>query len=139
MSVQPARWVAAALLAALVVTPGCGNETGPTGSGEFEVSLVSPNTDGALVLTVRGGLSGQPRAAAAGVVVYARRISDSEWRVLAFGTITGGPLLRLTVPDVSAVEQYRVTVDEAAGIDNQVRPDLANYAAVCSPRGSSGN
>jgi len=129
MSVQPALWVVAVLLAALVTTHGCGNETGPTVSGEFDVSLVSPNTDGALVLTVRGRLSEQPRGTAGVTTVYARPVSDSEWRVLVFGTISGGPLLRLTVPDVSAMEQYRVSVDEVAGLDNQLRPDLTSYAA----------
>lgn len=119
----------AALLLAAALLPACdaGAPAKPQ-PGDLTVTLATPNTDGAMVVTLTGpGVASAVQAAAPGAVV--RSLTQGGTTTVAvFGTLGAGPLLRVTVPDVRQAKQYTAVVREAADAQNAPRESLAGYA-----------
>ncbi|HEX8691468.1 MAG TPA: hypothetical protein VF746_03440 [Longimicrobium sp.] len=122
------RW---APLAAAALLAACGGDGGtPTPvPGELVLRLETPFTDDrAMVVSLSGpGAIASVAPARAGTSVYSTAPGGTTRRVAVFGAITGGDLLRLSVPDVNRARAYTATVVEAAGLSNQPRADVSGY------------
>lgn len=124
-----------ALLLAAALLPACGG--GDAGApatpqpGDLTVTLATPNTDAAMVISITGpGVVGAVQAVSPEAVVRTRTQGTTTTVALfaAHGTLGAGPLLRLSVPDVRQAKQYAALVREAADLQNAQRASLAGYA-----------
>lgn len=114
---------------------GCGEATGPREPtpGPLTVSLGAPEgvSTGAVVVVLSGPEpAADVRAVEAAHRVYSRN-GTGVVKTVVFGTIVPGPLLRFDVPDTGDAEAWSVTIVEAAGIDNAVKP-LTGYTVTVS-------
>ena len=118
-----------ALLLAAALLPACdAGEPAKPQPGDLTVTLATPNTDGAMVVSITGpGVVGAVQAAAPGAVVRSRT-QGTTTTVAVFGTLGAGPLLRVSVPDLRQAKQYAAVVREAADAQNAPRATLAGYA-----------
>jgi hypothetical protein len=124
--------VVATLAGAGVALATCDDGAGPLtpagGTTELLVSLLSPNADGGLLLTLTGPSLPEPVPEPGFWRFFTRRVSDTEIRMVIFGSISAGPLFSLTVPDAAATSEYGATIIEVSGQDDQVRSNLNGYA-----------
>jgi hypothetical protein len=124
------RFVCAA--AALLVTLGCGGENGgtpPQARGDLTLSYVVTGNDvGAVLLTISGGDVEAVTAIPAGVTVSVASQSTGVTRVVVTGGLASGDLLKVRVPDVNAVDEYVVRIEQVAH---------AETFALLDPTGSS--
>lgn len=101
------------------------------------VSVVLASTatdDGAILLTIDGPSIGDVEAARNDLIVFSHRPGGTRLDVAVFGHNLSGALLTMTVPDVSRIDGYSLTVGEVAGPDNQLRSDLEGYRLSLVPR-----
>jgi hypothetical protein len=119
----------AALLLAAALLPACvADEPATPQPGDLTVTLATPNTDGAMVVSITGpGVVGAVQAASPGAVVRSRTAGTTT-TVAVFGALGAGPLLRVSVPDVRQAKQYAAVVREAADAQNAPRASLSGYA-----------
>ncbi len=109
-------------LAAGALILGCGGDdsTGPPQQlpqpGQLRVTL-SGSSVGAVVLTVTG--SGITSPVASGGVSLYQDLSGGTLRAAVVGSSLSGEVLRFTVSDVRQVASYQVSLQQAAGNDNQ--------------------
>jgi hypothetical protein len=105
------RAVVAALALALL---GCGGtEPVPVTPGELAIQLTAPGTPpGAMVLTVSGGpIAGFTPANG----IESALSTDAEGtHLLLVGTLDGGVVGRLQIPDVALATRYVVRIDQVA-------------------------
>lgn len=110
-------------LAAGALILGCGGDdsTGPPQQlpqpGQLRVTLSGGSSVGAVVLTVTG--SGITSPVASGGVSLYHDLSGETLRAAVVGSSLSGEVMRFTVPDVRQVASYRVSLQQAAGNDNQ--------------------
>ena len=102
--------------------------------GTLTARLVTPHTDdGAILLDITGPAPATDFAAAApGAVVYAKP-SGNTTRVAVFGSIGSGPLIRFSVPDVNAAQQYSAQVAEASDRASALRTSVTGYQITFAP------
>lgn len=120
----------AAMAILLAHLSACSEEAGPVApsQGVAGLSLTSPHTDdGALLFTITGAVIGDPEPARAGLLVFSHPAGAGTLRVAVFGHDLSGTLLNVTVPDVSRVSSYTLTIEEVAGPRNQLRSTLTGY------------
>lgn len=118
------RLVLVTLLAGGLIA-GCGGDdpTGPAPApqpqpGELMVTVSSTaGSVGAVILHVTGPGITDPTAAG-GASLY-HHLSGNTLRAAAVGTSLSGAVLRFSVPDVRQHSGYAVTVQQAAGNDNE--------------------
>jgi len=109
-------------LAAGALILGCGGDdsTGPPQQlpqpGQLRVTL-SGSSVGAVVLTVTG--SGITSPVASGGVSLYHDLSGGTLLAAVVGSSLSGEVLRFTVSDVRQVASYQVSLQQAAGNDNQ--------------------
>ncbi len=110
-------------LAAGVMILGCGGDdsTGPPRQlpepGQLRVTLSGGSPVGAVVFTVTG--SGITSPVASGGASLYHDLSGGTLLAAVVGASLSGEVLRFTVPDVRQVASYQVSVQQAAGNDNQ--------------------
>ena len=112
-------------LATVVFMAGCGGNdaTGPQPSpqpqpGQLRVTVVpTAGSTGVVVLHVTGPSITSPTAGG-GASLY-HDLSGGTLRAAVVGTSLSGEVLRFSVPDVQGVSDYGVTVEQAAGNDNE--------------------
>ena len=115
--------------------PPSGQPTAPVAvPGTLTVRLVTPFTDdGALLLDITGPAPVTDVAAAAQGVVAHARSSGNATRVAVFGSLGGGALVRFSVPDINAVQQYAVQVAEASDRASVLRSSVTGYQLTIAP------
>lgn len=117
-------WVLVALAGAV----SCGS-TEPAGpeSGVIVASLNTPNDrDGALVIRIIGEQS-ELRAAGSYRMATANAVQGTTMRVILSGQIADGAVLEFTVPDISKLGTYAVTVEQAAARGSYALLDPSGY------------
>ena len=102
--------------------------------GTLTVRLVTPNgDDGAIVFEITGPAPAtEVTAAAPGAVVHARANGNTS-RVAVFGSLGAGALVRFSVPDVNAVQQYAAQVIEASDRGSALRASVTAYQLTIAP------
>jgi len=120
-------------LAAFLVSCGSHTPTGPQ-PGTLQVKLQDPNggADGAILLTLSGPTTVTNVVAAAGDTLWTTDFSATVSHVLLTGHIGSGTVLRFDVPDVGQVQQYIVSVNQAAASSGYALRSLASYVAFVS-------
>ena len=113
-------------LAAAALIAGCSSDaTGPAPQpqpqpepGQLRVTVVpTAGSAGAVVLHVTGPSISSPTASG-GTDVY-NDLTDGVLKAVVVGTSLAGEVLRFSVPDVRDASSYSVTVQQAAGNDNE--------------------
>jgi hypothetical protein len=112
------RFPLSVLAVTLAATLSC--DSGPT-AGELDIHFSTPtNDDGAIrfVVTAQSPyVLEEVSAACAGCEAFARKISDTEIRVILFGALETGIVARVMVSDTRAHSGYTLTLQEVAGAD----------------------
>jgi hypothetical protein len=102
----------------------CKDSSGPPPPGWLDVRLVTPNlNDGGILFAIGGARIDSVRTSYPYFVAHAE--TETQWRVVVGGTISGGVIARVWVPDVRAAARYETTVLEVA-----VRGTLAQRATA---------
>jgi len=100
------------LLALLVA--GCGGEktTGPV-AGELTLSLATPGTnDGAILIRLTGAV--ESITPMNGYLLESEPQSGGTVRLVVVGSLVAGPIAKVRVPDVNAVNTYLTLVEQVA-------------------------
>ena len=115
--------------------PPSGQPTAPVAvPGTLTVRLVTPfNDDGAILLDITGPAPVTDIAAAAQGVVAHARSNGNATRVAVFGSLGAGALVRFSVPDINAVQQYAVQVAEASDRASALRSSVTGYQLTIAP------
>ena len=112
----------AALAVSLGVLLSCGGATGPV-AGTLKVNLTDPHTgqDGAVLLVLSAPVVPVSVSAGPGLTLWGGPVTATTAKLVLTGTVTTGTILTLQVEDVSKVQQYSVSLQQAArGSDYQV-------------------
>ena len=107
----------------------CGKDKGPAAprAGELTLSLTTPfPDDGAILLAITGPEIGTVRATSSAIATHSRAVAGGV-RVVVFGDIASGSLLRIAVPDASQSSKYSASVVEVSDRANAVRAVLTAY------------
>lgn len=121
--------------AALILAIGACSDDNGAGvpvPGTLTVSLTSPATDGAILLTLTGPQLTTPQSANPSFKLYWRLVSSTEMRVMVFGTLATGPLLSVSIPDIAHAAGYKGTVLQVADRDDALRNGLSGYGITVS-------
>jgi len=115
--------------------PPSGQPTAPVAvPGTLTVRLATPFTDdGAILLDITGPAPVTDIAAAAQGVVAHARSNGNATRVAVFGSLGAGALVRFSVPDINAVQQYAVQVAEASDRASVLRSSVTGYQLTIAP------
>jgi len=102
--------------------------------GTLTARLVTPYTDdGAILLDITGPApAAEIEAAAQGAVVHARA-NGGTTRVAVFGSLGSGALVRFSVPDVNAAQQFTAQVIEASDRTSALRASVTGYQLTIAP------
>jgi hypothetical protein len=119
-------------LAAAIGVSACGDGPSEPTPGIATVSLTSPATDGAILLTVSGSGLTEPKPSNPSLRIYWRLVSPTEMRMAVFGAIAAGPLFTIDVLDVGSVKAYQGTVLQVADRNDQLRADLSGYSLTAT-------
>lgn len=119
--------------------PACGNAgaiSAPEDAepGVLTVTLVTPNGDDrAVLVSVTGpGEIAEVSAALPGEYTVHARKNGPSVRAAVFGSISSGPVLRLSVPDVNRLSSYTATIEEVVDPSSNVRPSKSGYTLTIS-------
>lgn len=106
-----ARALVVALCAGVFVT--CQDSSSPPPPGWLDVRLITPNLDdGGVHFSISGARIDSIRTTYPYFV--AREAADAEWGVVVGGTLSGGVIARIWVPDTRQVDKYETQVLEVA-------------------------
>ena len=115
------------------VLAACGKDPppGPT-AGRLTVSYSGGfGNDGALLLLVAGNVTSiEPLG---GHQIASASAGPNATRVVLTGNLVSGDILRLSVPDVAAIEDYDVTVEAAADRSSFALGDPNLYSTTIRP------
>ena len=102
--------------------------------GSLTVRLVTPNPDdGAIMLDITGPApAAELTSPVQGLVVHARANGNTS-RVAVFGALASGALLRFSVPDVNAAQQFSAQVIEVSDRGSTLRTNVTAYQATIVP------
>ena len=120
---QTLRAVALMTLSATLLT--CRDGASPPVPGRLKVKLVSTNVDAGVMVTITGARVDSARTNH--LYFAARRVSDTEFRLVVGGTVAAGVIAEIWVPDTRAVANYSASVVEAAVPTTLAQRVLANY------------
>ncbi len=123
----------AVVLCALGLVAGCGTKqpVGPV-AGELVVTLTSPGAaDGAVLLRLVGPVD--EVKAERGYLVESAALSDGITRIVVVGTITTGPVARISIPDMSQASQYFGLVEQVADRGSYALLSVAGYSVSVAP------
>lgn len=123
----------AVALSALVLSAACGTKepVGPV-AGELVITLTSPGaSDGAVLLRLVGPVD--EVEAAGNYLVESAPLADGITRIVVVGTITSGPVARISIPDMSKAAQYYGLVEQVADRGNFALLSVAGYSVSIAP------
>lgn len=125
------RWWRAVAVATVALSCGgdSGGGTGPTPKdpGFVHLELTTPNADdGILLISIAGGRVLEVEGA--GYQVVSAGVSDTMVKVLVRGTLVGGVIGRVTVPDRNLLSSYTITVEQVAARQSYVQRSVEGYA-----------
>ncbi|HXE58322.1 MAG TPA: hypothetical protein VNK43_10000 [Gemmatimonadales bacterium] len=108
--------VLGALVGALGLGCGGGDDGGPDGA-QLDIVLTTPHlNDGAVLVRIEGGpiqaVTGAPQYTS-----YAAVVGNFAARVLVTGNITSGVIATITIPDSRQAGNYVAVVEQAAARD----------------------
>lgn len=118
------------LFLVLVGAVGCsGGENKPAGTpGFLTLTLSTPNSnDGGILFKITGGKVDSV-AASSMVQDGSYVINPSFTRAVVAGNIVDGVIVRIHVPDVAAVANYQVTVEQASNRYSFTQQNIAGYS-----------
>jgi len=102
--------------------------------GTLTARLVTPYTDdGAILLDITGPSAAAEIVAAAQRAVVHARTNGNTSRVAVFGSIGSGALVRFSVPDVNAAQQFSAQVTEASDRASALRATVTGYQVTIAP------
>jgi hypothetical protein len=118
-------WAAAAAIAFATLLAGAcssdsGGPTGPSGPGQLTVNLSTTGSGAAFLVQLTGSGITNPTAASSGDLFYSFA-SGNTVKIAVIGSHSSGALFRFSVPDVSQVSSYGVTLLEVAGSNNALQ------------------
>ncbi len=123
----------AVALSALVLSTACGTKQpiGPV-AGELVITLTSPGAnDGAVLLRLVGPVDGVE--AAGNYLVESAPLTAGITRIVVVGTITSGPVARISIPDMSQASQYYGLVEQVADRGSFALLSVAGYSVSIAP------
>lgn len=123
-------WVEAAAVCLVALSGGCADnplESMVPGVATLMVSGAHDD-DGAMLLTLTGPGIGEPEAASTNHVLYQRRVSPDEVRVLVIGNLADGALLQVVLSDARDLAPYSATMVEVASRTDELRHSLSGYS-----------
>lgn len=123
----------AVALCALVFSLGCGTKQpiGPV-AGKLVITLTSPGAaDGAVLLRLVGPVD--EVEAAGNYLVESAPLADGITRIVVVGTITTGPVARISIPDMSQASQYFGLVEQVADRGSFALLSVAGYSVTIAP------
>ncbi len=122
------------------ITLACSGDSGNGGTGPpvdvanpgfVNVTLSTPNSnDGALLLTVSGGVIDSLTASAGSIFFGAT--GTNTFRVMVAGTITNGRIVRFWMPDRRNVSRYLATLEQAAARSTYEQQSIGGYSLSIS-------
>lgn len=106
----------------------------PAVPGTLTARLVTPNADdGAILLEISGPAPiADVTAAVQGAVVHSRANANTT-RLAVFGPLASGALVRFSVPDVNAAQQYSAQVTEVSDRASALRTSVTGYGISIAP------
>ncbi len=100
--------------------------SGPV-AGDLTLTLTSPgNTDGAILVRVTGPV--ESVSAVGDLRVEGSQLPGGMWRIVVAGNVTSGPVARIRVPDIGAVDQYLAIVEQVAARGSFALLSSSGYA-----------
>ena len=128
------RFARPALLAMLFIAVlSCGGDggTGPSGPGELQIRLTSPNSglDSAIVLTITGPAALTSATPGPGLRLFQpATLSGTTTKFALLGQLTNGAvIMTIGIQDLAALTQYHGAIGDVAMPTYQLRPSLAGY------------
>ena len=118
--------------------PPPGQPTQPTAPaavpGTLTARLVTPNADdGAILIEISGPAPvADVMVAVQGAVVHSRA-DGNRTRLAIFGPLANGALVRFSVPDVNAAQQYSAQVTEVSDRASALRTSPTGYQVTIAP------
>jgi hypothetical protein len=115
-----------------------GQPTQPTAPtpvpGTLTARLVAPNADdGAILIEISGPAPiTDVTATAQGAIVHSRA-NGNKTRLAVFGSLASGTLVRFSVPDANAAQQYSAQVTEVSDRANALRTSVTGYQVTIAP------
>ena len=115
-----------------------GQPTQPTAPtpvpGTLTARLVAPNADdGAILIEISGPAPiTDVTATTQGAIVHSRA-NGNKTRLAVFGSLASGTLVRFSVPDVNAAQQYSAQVTEVSDRANALRTSVTGYQVTIAP------
>jgi hypothetical protein len=109
--------------------------TAPTAvPGTLAARLVTPNADdGAILIEISGPAPiADITVALQGAVVHSRA-DGNKTRLAVFGPLASGALVRFSVPDVNAAQQYSAQVTEVSDRASALRTSVTGYQISIAP------
>jgi len=131
---RPRKSGAVVLAAITLACSGDSNDGGGTGvqqdvpdPGFVNVTLSTPNSnDGALLLTLSGGVIDSLTASSGGI--FFAVTGTNTFRVMVAGTIANGPVVSFWMPDRRNVSQYVATLEQAAARSTYEQQSIGGYS-----------
>ncbi len=123
------------LLAGMGVACGDNPVEPPVPGTATLVLATSSSDDGAVLFTLSGPGIGDLGPAATSHVVYQRRVSADEVRVLVIGNLAPGALLRVQLADTRDLTKYTVEISQVATRTDDLREDLSGYSVAVTTGG----
>lgn len=107
-----------AIATLVLLAVGCGDSNqNPSGAGDLFVAYTGNGQAGAMLLTISGGPVESVSAIGVQQVSSTSPYANTT-KVVLLGEVGNGDVLKIHVPDVSAVTQYNVRVDQVADKDS---------------------
>lgn len=122
------RWLGLGL--GLLLATACGGKT-PTApvSGDFTLSFSSgPSNDGALLLLITGPVTSVH--ALSGYQLSSAAAGTNRTRIVLTGNLLAGDILKISVPDTSALASYAAQVEAAADRTTYALAEPSLYTAT---------
>jgi len=102
--------------------------------GTLTARLVTPNADdGAIVVEINGPAPVTDVTAAVQGAVAHSRANGNKTRLAVFGPLASGALVRFSVPDVNAAQQYSAQVTEVSDRASALRTSVTGYGISIAP------
>jgi hypothetical protein len=96
-------------------------------AGDLTLTLSSPgSSDGAILLRVTGPI--ESVSGLGGLLVEGSPLPGGMWRIVVAGNVTAGPVARIRVPDMGAVDQYLAVVEQVAARGTFALLSTSGYA-----------
>lgn len=105
----------------------CSDPSGPPPPGWLSVRLITPNfDDGGVLFSITGARIDSIRSSYPYVV--SRAVSETERRIAVGGTMSGGVIAEIWVPDTRGADKYEASVQEVVRRGTLAQRGTTGYA-----------